>query len=245
MPKFTKYDKDGDTGYACGLFPSIELAKRRPGAVRALLIQPGTRETEGFARLAGLLPADIYIEEAPRAIERISGKESCRVIAVFEKYGQALDASRPHIVLHNISDMGNLGAIARTCLGFDYDQAALIRPCADPFDPRCVRASMGALFGVNIALFDSYEAYESLFPKHTPYFFRLTNARDLFTVKPTGLPALVFGNEGAGLPEPLCARGTGVRIPHNQQIDSLNLAVAVGIGVSYFAAAIGLSADKF
>jgi TrmH family RNA methyltransferase len=46
--------------------------------------------------------------------------------------------------------------------------------------------------------------------------------------------ALVFGNEGAGLAPEVRVLGTSVRIPHSDRVDSLNLAVAVGIALHAF-----------
>ena len=46
--------------------------------------------------------------------------------------------------------------------------------------------------------------------------------------------ALVFGNEGSGLPAEFAQMGQAVRIPHNDRIDSLNLSIAVGIGAYAF-----------
>ena len=46
--------------------------------------------------------------------------------------------------------------------------------------------------------------------------------------------ALVFGNEGSGLPPEFAGLGQAVRIPHSDRIDSLNLSVAVAIGAYAF-----------
>ena len=46
--------------------------------------------------------------------------------------------------------------------------------------------------------------------------------------------ALIFGNEGSGLPAEFAQMGQAVRIPHNDKIDSLNLSIAVGIGAYAF-----------
>ena len=51
-----------------------------------------------------------------------------------------------HVVLVNPGDMGNMGTIIRTMLGFNYSNLAIIKPGVDVFDPRVIRASMGALF---------------------------------------------------------------------------------------------------
>ena len=49
---------------------------------------------------------------------------------------------------------------------------------------------------------------------------------------------LIFGNEGRGLPPEFAQLGTPVRIPSNDKIDSLNLAVAAAIGIWEFTKAL-------
>ena len=46
--------------------------------------------------------------------------------------------------------------------------------------------------------------------------------------------SLVFGNEGSGLPAEFASMGQAVRIESNDKVDSLNLAVAAGVGIYYF-----------
>ena len=73
-----------------------------------------------------------------------------------------------HVVLVNPGDMGNMGTIMRTMLGFNYYNLAIIRPGVDVFDPRVLRASMGAMFHLNIEYFDSFEDYgKSIFIPHS------------------------------------------------------------------------------
>lgn len=241
MNKFGKYDKNESIAYACGVFPAMELLAQRPSSVRALLVRPESVRNEGAVKLIERCKAlGIYVEEAPRAIARISGKENCYAVAAFEKFSDVLCADKPHIVLHNISDMGNFGTIVRTCLGFGFEDIAMIRPCVDAFDPKAVRASMGAIFSVRLAIYDSFDGYVLDHPSHTPYFFRLRNAQDLYDAHPSGLVSLVFGNESSGLPPALCDSGLGVRIRHSSRIDSLNLSIAVGVGSAYFARELNL-----
>ena len=59
----------------------------------------------------------------------------------------------PHVVLVNPADMGNLGTVARTMAGFGFGELAVVTPAADVFHPKTVRASMGALFRLNVARF--------------------------------------------------------------------------------------------
>ncbi len=231
--RYLPYDKNASFGYAPGVFPSLELLSARPDAVRALLYRPEGDRNAGVSELMDRCRAmGIRVEEAPRAIERIAGKENCYAVAAFEKYEDRLGVRADHVVLCGISDMGNLGAIIRSCLGFFVQDIAVITPAADHFHPRVVRASMGAVFRARIACFKSFGAYEAAVGQRTHYFFRLQNAVPLpVVVRASGPVSLVFGNEAAGLAGPLLARDIGVLIPQSGQVDSLNLSVAVGIGL--------------
>lgn len=234
--KLGAYDKRGAHGYAPGVFPSMELLNSRPDAVRELLYRREGLRNEGVAELIDACRTrGIRVEEAPRALERIAGKENCYAAAVFEKYENPLDERVSHLVLCGVSDMGNLGTIIRTAVGFGVTDIAIVRPAADAFDPRVVRASMGALFRANIAYFDDYTLYEAIAGEREAFFFRLRNAVPLDDIQRSGTPfSLVFGNESSGLTGELLTKGTGIVIPHSGAIDSLNLSVAVGIGLYAF-----------
>ena len=237
MPSLEAYESGLDYSYAPGVFPSLECVKKRPGCVRRLLVHSQSGKSEGVEELTALCrELGVRIEEADRALKRISGKENCFAAVVFEKFQGSMSPACPHVVLHRPSDAGNLGTILRTALGFGLKSLAIIRPAADVYDPRVVRASMGALFSMEVAVFDSFEAYRADFPNHTLYPFMLDGARDLeMASKCAKAPwALVFGSEGSGLPPSFSTLGQAVRIPHSSDIDSLNLSVAAAIGMYAF-----------
>lgn len=239
MPKYGAYDKTDPHSYALGAFPAMELLSARPQSVRALLVQSRQAENEGIRKLlAACEEKNIYIEEAPKALSRISGKENCYAALVFEKYDAPLRAENDHVLLHNPSDVGNVGTILRSALAFGYKGAAIIRPGVDPFDPRVLRASMGAAFHLNIEQFATFEDYRARFPDSVrPYYlFRLRNAKPLaeFRRKSDAPLTLCFGNEASGLPKELESFGKGVLIEQSDKVDSLNLAVAASIGLYSF-----------
>ena len=176
-------------------------------------------------------------EIADRALERISKKENCFAAMVYKKQEGVFEAGAPHIVLVHPSDSGNLGTILRTALGFGLTNIAVIRPAVDSDDPRVTRASMGAAFSLNIRHFDSFEAYREEFPTRQLFPFMLTGAVPLSeaVTRVRGAYALVFGNEATGLPDAFAGYGISTLIPHSGRIDSLNLAIAAGIGMYAFA----------
>lgn len=231
------YDKNGPIGYALGVFPSLELLDARPEQVRRLLIHPQGAQNAGVDQLMErCAQMGVPVEEAPRVLERLAGKGNCYAALAFEKYAQTLMADKNHLLLHNPGDMGNLGTILRTAAGFGIEDIAIVRPAADVFDPRVVRSSMGAVFRLRVQYFDHMQDYDGAYASRSCYFFRLENAQPIGEVaKEVASPStLVFGNESSGLPTELIVRSQGVIIPHTRAIDSLNLAVAVGIGLQRF-----------
>lgn len=237
MPRYGAYDKNDAHTYALGVFPSMELLAARPEAVRCLLVSPAGYKNAGVSKLIEQCKAmGVPVEEAPRAVERISGKENTWAVTVLSKYACLLDPAANHVVLHNPSDVGNVGTILRSALGFGFTDVAIIRPGVDPFDPRVLRASMGAAFHLNIVRFDSFDDYLAAAGEREYYLFRLRNASPLVDQgRQAAAPfSLMFGNEASGLPRELEDFGNGVIIAHNSKIDSLNLAVAAGIGLHAF-----------
>jgi TrmH family RNA methyltransferase len=55
------------------------------------------------------------------------------------------------VYLHGVSDPGNVGTIVRSAQAFGASSVALGPGCADPYSPKAVRASMGAIFAVPVA----------------------------------------------------------------------------------------------
>ena len=140
------------------------------------------------------------------------------------------------IVLVNPSNMGNLGTILRTAVGFGIYDIALISPAVDVFNPKVVRSSMGALFRLRHKYFDNFKAYRAQNKEQEVFTFMLNGKKPL-TVADCPKPelfTLVFGNEATGLDDMYLDVGTSVIIPQSPDVDSLNLTIAVGIGTYLF-----------
>ena len=237
MPALEAYKRELDYSYAPGLFPSLEAMTKRPHLVRRLLVSSKGQDSEGVKKLIALAEEKrIRVETADKALARVSGKDNCFAAAVFEKRPLPLAASCDHIVLHHISDQGNLGTVLRTALGFGYHDIAVIRPAADVYDPKVVRASMGALFSLRVMEYGDFSAYRQEFPNLAAYPFMLDGSVQLDgAAEAAKRPcALIFGNEGSGLPPEFQQVGQPVRIPSSDEVDSLNLAIAAAIGMYAF-----------
>lgn len=165
-----------------------------------------------------------------RAVERLSHKGNVYAFGVFGKYDAPLSPTADHLLLVQPSDHGNLGTVARTLLAFGTRDVALIAPAVDIFNPHVVRASMGATFALRTSYFESLEAYRTAF-SHTLYPFMLGASQQLQDIRFSAPYTLVFGPEGAGLPPGYADVGKSVVIPQSPAVESLNLAVAVGVAL--------------
>lgn len=233
LPK--KYKKDFPHSYTLGPFPTFELLLHQPQHARAVYYREDFREQgklQALCQQAGV-PCLLW----PRALERIAQKEVCYAAGEFTKYTGALGQGRPHVALVEPADMGNLGTILRTLLGFGIRDLAIIGSGADLWNPKVVRASMGAMFQVEVQHFADFPSYQAAFGQGRAIFpFMLDGAQPL---TPTACPrtpcyTLVFGNEATGLPPVYQTYGQSLLIPQSSAVDSLNLAVSVAVGAYLF-----------
>ena len=237
MPKLDPYDKKLSYSYALGIFPALKLLENRPQCVTRLLLSEEGLGSEGVQKLRDRC-AELGIREelAERVLRRESKKNNCFAALVFEKYQSQLTPDANHVVLHRISDSGNLGTILRTLLGFGIKDVAIIRPAVDAFDPHVLRSTMGAFYSMNVCYYNHIDEYRRQFPQHFFYLFMLDGAILLNEAAkaPRQPYSLVFGNEATGLPAEFASMGQSVMIPQSKDIDSLNLSVAASIAAYTF-----------
>ena len=237
MPKLEPYSRRLPYSYQLGVFPSLMLLEARPECVTRLLLHPKGLENEGVVKLREQCAAlGVREELAERVLRRESKKDNCFAALVFNKYDCALDPTLSHAALCQISDAGNAGTAMRSLLGFGVRDVAVVKPCVDVFDPHVLRASMGAFFKLRVKVYENFDDYRAEFPERSLYPFMLTASKPLNDVARAAKPpfTLVFGNEQTGLPPEFAGYGQPVRIPQSDEIDSLNLAVAVSVGTYTF-----------
>ena len=236
-PRIKPYRKDFTYSYAEGVFPTIELIDHAPETVQRIIVSSKSARNSGVALLKEKCCAfGIPFREDDQTIARICPKGSVLAVGVFAKTKRSLDPAKHHAVFVNPSDMGNLGTLLRTAAAFGIFDAAVIEPAADYYDPKTIRASMGAFFQLRLRTFDTFDDYRALYPGRALYPFMLDGARPLDEVaRCAHTPfSLVFGNEQSGLPSIFQTYGQSVFIPQSERIDSLNLSVAVSIGAYAF-----------
>lgn len=144
---------------------------------------------------------------------------------------EALMGASRALVLDGVQDPGNMGTILRTADAFALDAVALTEGCADPYAPKVVRATMGAIFRLPVARLPRAAAFAALRRAGLPlYAAALTG--DCIPVQQAALSrcAVVIGNEGRGVSEEtLAACDRKLMIPMDGAAESLNAGVAAAI----------------
>lgn len=227
-----RYKREDPVSYALGITLTFELLLNAPEYARKVYIHSSMDRGESFKKLEKLCGENhIPMEFSDKPFNILSQKENCYVIGEFEKFSRKLDYSSSHVVLNNPSNAGNMGTIMRSATGFGVLNLAIIKPAVDAFDPKTVRASMGAIFRMNIEEFDSFAEYKAQIGDRESYPFMLKAKKKLKEVDFSSPFSLIFGNEATGLPDSFLEEGTSVIIPHSDRIDSLNLPIAASIAL--------------
>ena len=109
----------------------------------------GWEPVERYCATGSGLPG---IEVEPELLAQASGLRSgTRALAVYEERWAPAPLGPLCVYLHGVHDPGNVGAVLRCAEAFGASSVALGPGTADPFGPKAVRASMGAVFGVALA----------------------------------------------------------------------------------------------
>ncbi len=230
--KLRPYKKNLDYSYTLGVHPTRVLLEISDIEIVQILINSQFEKLDDVKSLVKIAKSrGVMTTVSDKAIHRLAPKENTAVIGVFKKFERALDEERSHIALVNVRNSGNLGTITRTMLAFGVKDVAIIRPAVDIFHPSVIAASVGASLKVNFEYFEFFVEYQRKYENHSIYtFFKEANT-PLQNVKFNEPFTLVFGNENQGLPENIRNIGTGVSIPQTDEVESLNLAMSVGVAL--------------
>ena len=239
--KLARYKHSSPYSYALGATLTLELLNSHPELIQRVFLRPDVKHGEDLQQIINQLENHhIEILESTKAFNVLDAKDSCLLAAEFQKPTQSLATDVPHVVLVNPSDAGNLGTIMRSAAAFGFQNLAIILPAVDAFSPKTVRASMGAVFHLNIEIFEDIDAYLAKYGQNRALYAFMLNpsAQTLETVeKPADSYSLIFGNEASGLPKDFAEKtgATPIFIPQSSNVDSLNLSVAASIALYRFA----------
>ena len=164
---------------------------------------------------------------------------------VLRSVADTIAGARLVVVLDNIIDHTNVGAIFRSVAGLGADAVLITPDCADPLYRRSVRVSMGTVLQVPWTRIPDWPAGISQLQDagFTVAALALSDdavsLRDFVAVAPEKV-AIVFGSEGHGLDSRTIARcDSVVRIPMGHGVDSLNVAAASAVTLYALSNAMG------
>jgi len=222
--------------------------------VRGIEIEAVVMETDYFQKGLSKVLEDALNDEdlfseglnlVPPALfkELITTTTSCGLVAVARPRTAALNevlsaSGRCLVVLEGVQDPGNLGSIMRSALAFGASALILSRGTVDPYNPKVVRAAMGALFDLPVVVdADLSEALPLM--KEAGYTICSLNPEAGTSLTDAELPprlALLLGNEGAGLSAAADALADlDLNIEIDPQIESLNVSIAAAIVLFHLA----------
>jgi RNA methyltransferase, TrmH family len=192
---------------------------------------------KGVLKLAESRATDVLWISAALMDALSESKTPQPVMAVVKMPEHSLDAlfSRDPgliVIAHQLQDPGNLGTIIRTAEAVGASGMAITPNTVDPFNAKAIRASMGSILRLPIVHIGNLTAFLKTCKQrgYQTAATVLTGDKTHFDIdlrKPT---ALIFGQEGAGLPQEITSNiDLHIRIPIADTIDSLNVATAAAV----------------
>lgn len=215
-----------------------ELLARRPAlALAVYALEPWL---ERAAEAGGLPPGKAF----PVSMDELKGisglntpNQVLAIAAIPEAEAEPKEVEQGlSLYLDGIQDPGNFGTILRIADWFGIKHVFCSPACADPYSPKVVQATMGALFRVS-CVETTLGALCRDFPR-LPVYGAATDGENVFKAQLNGSRGIiVVGNEGNGISaqaESFLSRRISIPPALNSQAESLNAAVATGILCAVF-----------
>lgn len=220
--------------FSRGIIPEAVLL-RESSVSRVMSLVGDTPECDATV-IADSTFDKISDEKSPEGIICIiKHLDNLRKIATINKcdtFSQEIKGERI-MLLESIRDPGNIGTVIRSASALGCDRLVLSDDCADVYNPKTVRASMGAILGLKIDRVDSLCRTIELLREQgrSVYAAALDHtAVGLDALSISGSDCFVVGNEGHGLSKQVLeACNKSVFIPITSGAESLNAAIAAAI----------------
>ena len=191
-----------------------------------------------------LLSGVSILDVTPQEMHTISNFQSLpEVIALAEipvyHYSKEEIGSTLSLALNGIQDPGNLGTILRVADWFGIRHILCDHDCANAYNPKCIQASMGAIFRVHPYYLELPEAIQELKSDTFSIFGTFLDGKNIYTTPLATKGLIVMGNEGKGITREIeMLTDTHLTIPGfaatKEATESLNVGVATGIILSEF-----------
>ncbi len=159
--------------------------------------------------------------------------DNLRKIVKINKDDPAFSDGGRVFLAESVRDPGNLGTLIRSANALGCDRMIISADCADPYNPKALRASMGAIFRLGIAVVDNMPQAVGALRENGRRVFAAAldaDAEKLGRLELRSGDCFVVGNEGHGLSEETVKACTkSVFIPMKEGAESLNAAAAAAV----------------
>lgn len=212
-----------------------ELYKSKYKTKFLVLKNEASQKTLKIAELFAQKRVPVYFTNE-KTFDRISDTVSPQdILAIVNFKNDEPLTNESFIALEQIADPGNIGTIIRTAEWFGFKQVILSESCADKYNPKLVRATMGSLFRIEILAGINFEkSLKTLYPKHELFGASLESKQNIESIKVKGKFGLIFGSESHGISKKVKELLTNEFIIPGQGAESLNVAVSAGISMYHF-----------
>jgi len=233
-----KYRQESGLFFIEGL-RTVGEAVQTGASIDSFVVAPELLESE-FGRSLLEHPSAKHIDRIGVSAEiykKIAHKEGPQGIgAIVHQVWQPLETLHVNagdcwVALDSVSDPGNLGTIMRTADAVGSRGIILIGHATDPYDPTAVKASMGAVFSLDLVQSD-WSALKSWQTTHQLMMVGTSDSaqKDYQAIRYRRPLVLLMGSERHGLSAEMQGACSEMgRIPMEGRSDSLNLAVATGV----------------
>lgn len=188
----------------------VDLALEHTEVVVILTLTPTTK-----------YPQAVHVSE--HVMKKIT--EHTMPIAAIVKKPELKTKGDRVVLLDRVQDPGNVGTLMRSALAFGFDQMVLYQS-ADPFSPKVLRATQGAIFELPVQILDDPSDLKKMYPEHTLIAAVLNGQRPQPMEGPL---VLMLGNEGQGLSASFLTHPHHLMTIQTSSVESLNVAVAGSI----------------
>ena len=202
----------------------------------SVLVASGAREK--FSALIGRLTSEAELTQVPDELfESVAQTQAPQGIAALVeipsyKLEQIVSGANSLLVVAcRLQDPGNLGTMMRTALAFSASAFLTLQDTVDPFNPKAVRSSAGAVFRLPLVCgLDPKDALPFLGQRLRIVAAQRSGPVSLDQADLTGPIAILVGREATGLPEEIARYATqSLNIPIRKEVDSINAATAASI----------------
>jgi TrmH family RNA methyltransferase len=204
---------------------------------KVLFLSEGTADAPDADRLRGSLPGDaeaVVLSDAlfPRlcATSAPQGYVLLCASPVVQGLPDRADPAGRYLVLEDVRDPGNVGTMVRTADAAGLSGVVLVSGCADPFNDKALRASMGSVFHLPLYKAPLPVVAAWLRSAGLPLVAAVLDGPDLLDRTLPGKGAVLVGNEANGLSsEAVALSDVRTRIPMPGRAESLNAAAAAAV----------------